>query len=49
MKLLKKFLPIPQQYEIQKIGKYTHLDNLLQFALENSKRGVEQFFPVSIN
>ncbi|KAG7189221.1 hypothetical protein KM043_008784 [Ampulex compressa] len=41
-------LPPPQQYEIGRIAKFESIDNLLDFAIERSKVGVQTVLPVRI-
>ncbi|KAK2576096.1 hypothetical protein KPH14_007431 [Odynerus spinipes] len=38
----------PQHYEISRIAKFECLDNLLNFAVERSKRGVQLCLPVKV-
>ncbi|XP_033330288.2 acyl-coenzyme A diphosphatase NUDT19 isoform X1 [Megalopta genalis] len=38
----------PQQYEIARIAKFESIDNLLDFAIDRTKRGVLQTLPVKI-
>lgn len=39
-------MPPPQHYEISRIVKFECLENLLDFAIERSKLGVELYLPV---
>lgn len=39
-------LPPPQQYEIARIAKFESIDNLLDFAIDRSKLGVQLNLPV---
>ncbi|XP_076285386.1 acyl-coenzyme A diphosphatase NUDT19 [Lasioglossum baleicum] len=41
-------LPPPQQYEIARISKFESIDNLLDFAIDRTKRGVLQIMPVKV-
>ncbi|XP_017875243.1 nucleoside diphosphate-linked moiety X motif 19-like [Ceratina calcarata] len=41
-------LPPPQQYEIGRLAKFESIDNLLDFAIERSKKGVLLSLPVKI-
>ncbi|XP_043486729.1 nucleoside diphosphate-linked moiety X motif 19-like [Polistes fuscatus] len=38
----------PQYYEISRIAKFECLENLLDFAIERSKRGVELYLPIVV-
>lgn len=38
----------PQQYELARLAKFESLDNLLEFAMDRSKIGVQLNFPVSL-
>ncbi|XP_076240849.1 acyl-coenzyme A diphosphatase NUDT19 [Calliopsis andreniformis] len=41
-------LPPPQQYEIARIAKFESIDNLLDFAIDRSKKGVLLNLPVMV-
>lgn len=47
MKSMRSYLPPPQQYELAEMLKHKNIDDLLKVAEKKSKKGVEQYLPVS--